>query len=462
MKATSNNHNHNNNNDMKARIFLLLLITLVLLTAAAAATRTTTEATTGTRGGVRRTVLEQFEQLYNISLHSLRSNIIPGTHNDSYLRAGAHQFGGLWTRDFAFSVDALLLLYNVTGEQKYRNTVRTHLSKILENVRKQDNLVPRLLDSYTIAQRYELAFFHIYPTVDPDKLQPYYTGGAGSHLSIDGNVLVVLSVLKYVKQSRDYEFWRRYEPILAKILNFYQAFLEYDGDSVLIKQPPFSDWQDNVSREGKCLYINVLYWACVKALASDNLLSQNITFANQLQYSIKKHFFDKDSNLYVSIITKRGTFISLDGIYLMLFYNFLTKDEEVEIYKNLQKHPLWIAPKVGIPGYVTYPDYPTDWIPFIERMLGVQHYSDSLYHSMSIVWAAYIALRSNDTELAFNILNKMQSIAIRDQNEIQEVFLDEPELPIFHTTFFWSEHPFTWGSATLLHTLLTFARLSIP
>ena len=82
--------------------------------------------------------------LLNIAKESLEKNIVRLPQGD-FLAAGGNQFGSLWTRDFCFSVPALLTL------KKYA-LVKNHLSYLINN-RRSDGLIPIYADSINPMRR---------------------------------------------------------------------------------------------------------------------------------------------------------------------------------------------------------------------------------------------------------------------------------------------------------------------
>lgn len=74
----------------------------------------------------------------DIARISLEANIVSLPQGE-FLAAGTHQFGSLWTRDFCFSVPALLTL------QKF-SLVKNHLNYLITH-RRSDGLVSIYADS---------------------------------------------------------------------------------------------------------------------------------------------------------------------------------------------------------------------------------------------------------------------------------------------------------------------------
>ncbi|KAL0215751.1 hypothetical protein P9112_007935 [Eukaryota sp. TZLM1-RC] len=379
--------------------------------------------------------------LYETAKSSLESNIVEMKSGSSYVRAGSHVFGGLWTRDFAFCVPALLKL-------GHTQTVKEHLEIILSNIRSKDNLVARLFDHIPLAERYALSPLHIFPTVK-EPLKSYYVGGNGGEKAIDGNALVVISTLQYVLNTNDSTFLLRHRASLESAMRFYIPHLQ-EG---LVTQPEYSDWADNAKRPGKTFLTNLFVWKALE-LGKSFELFKNFPISHVQMAGLIKSTFVQNSLIYS---VENFNFVGMDNYFFSYFFNFFTNLEQSTLYATLSSHGLWNCSEgtASIPGCASFPPYPKNWISSATKAIGLRHYSDNLYHSFSIAWASYVALKAGDKTMAYNILTEMNRVVRRD-GVVHEVFHDNKELKVFNAIVFKSEHPFSWGSATLLLALLEF------
>ncbi|KAL0227669.1 hypothetical protein RCL1_003812 [Eukaryota sp. TZLM3-RCL] len=380
-----------------------------------------------------------FDTLYSFASSSLNTNLVKMQSGKSYMRAGSHVFGGLWTRDFCFSVPALLLQGNTS-------VVRDHLDLILSNVRSSDFLVARLFDDIPLAERYALSVIHVFPRVK-EPLKPYYEGGNAGEHAIDGNALVIIATLQYVTHTNDEEFLRKHRPVLERVISFYSNSISSLG---LIQQPAFSDWADNAKREGETFLTNLFLWKALK-MGRDYGLFKNfqLTFED-LANSMKRIFIK--NNLIYSLMNSPQ--VTLDSYFFAFSFDFFTNTEISQLYATLTTHNLWNCSEgnAPIPGCVCWPNYDPKDISTASKLAGLQHYSDSIYHSFSIGWAAYVALRGGDVITFKRIVAVMTAVAKRD-GLVHEVFHDNASLLIFNGLVFRSEFPFSWGSATLIYAL---------
>ena len=384
------------------------------------------------------------ESLKTIATQSLTANIID-LKSGSYLTAGRNQFKTLWTRDFCLSARGLLHL----GRS---DVVAHHLSTLIKARRLPDGLVPRVLDSMPTRWRVSLFFVaKILPIFNPDfvlddPLKPEYQDEHGSE-AIDSNLLVLLASLQLLEKTGNQTWWNEHEDALVEIFNFYKNKLD-DG---LITQKPFSDWQDSTRRDGKTFYTNLLY-----AVASEKLLTYPkfkgvASDVSQLKVKIESLFLEPKTGLFMSILGL--PFISVDGNLLAIDLEFYPQGsvQSLQLYQNLKKHILWTG-SANVPGFVTVPNYPTQWKTLAVQACGLHGYHDRLYWSWLMGLSAKVALLCGDADEGARILKVISALAVRDHG-IAEVFEPKSELPIWCSRFFRAEMPFSWGSAFILDAL---------
>ena len=382
-----------------------------------------------------------------IAKQSLESNIVRFPTGRSYLRAGSHQFGSLWTRDFCFSVKALLGL----GEKQ---TVRDQLTFLIEHRRTRDNLIPRGVDSLNPSLRtfwslVQNSFFKSPPPLNEKKFKCEYVGEHRT-AAMDGNILVLKAALDYVEATGDTKWW---DQQAAAFLDVHRYYLKHFKDG-LIQQIPFSDWQDSVKRKGATFYLNLLYLT-----TTTRLISKDARFADfpismsQLESNIYKNFYDSASGLFRAVALNNRNQISLDGNLLAHDLGFFKSYQDgYNHYLRLKNSQLWAESTTSFPGAVTFPDYPTSSVATFPRLVGLRHYHDRFYWSWLMAMAGKISYLYGDKGEGDRILNKLSELAVRD-NAIEEIY--EPQLSFkpVSTYFYKAETPFSWGAASVLEAL---------
>lgn len=370
--------------------------------------------------------------LINIAQESLEKNIIRLPQGD-FLAAGGNQFGSLWTRDFCFSVPALLTL------KKY-SLVKNHLSYLINN-RRRDGLIPIYADSINPMRRVILG--SVNQTLGTNvqykitkNIKPYFKA-SGKFPTIDANLLVLKASFEYYQASNDQDWWIENLKAFEEIYHYYDVFF-VDG---LINQGAYADWQDSSSRKGKTFFTNLLYLDVTKSFQFQNLAEINL-----LTHRIHENFYDKVSGLYFSV--KNLPQISLDGILWAIDKKLMPNTDL--LYERLKQHIIWNQFKT--PGYATYPSYPQDSLALQIKFVGLHEYHGNLIWSWLMAYSSTVAYKQGDFEEATRISKKLEEIILRDQ-VVGEIYFPNNNFQNFRTDFYRSEAPFSWGAAFVIEML---------
>lgn len=401
-----------------------------------------------------------FQSVFNLAKKSLETNIVT-LSSGSYLSAGSRQYQTLWTRDFCFSVKGLLALGRA-------DVVENHLSRLLSFRREGDFLIPKAMDSVfppfrvvNVMVSNWLSFWPAQPAALNlrEPLKPQFLDENVSK-PMDSNLLVLLAALNYLKATGNVEWWNRHEQFFMEIFSFYDLNI----DDQLVVQGRFSDWQDSVSRVGKSLYINILYYAVCVELFEFPGFQITKEKLEKIRSKIDEVFFDQDSGVYRSL--KDQEHVSLDGNLLAIDLGYLKGEQAKRLYEKLVLHPLWTRNN-GIPGYCTYPDYPASSHSWQIRLAGLSHYHDSLHWSWLMALAAKVAYRLSDERTGDRILAVLAKAAKRDGG-IAEIYDSKLTIvppgepwPIWSSLGYRSEEHFSWGAACTIEALAVSGRLEV-
>ena len=317
------------------------------------------------------------QNIYKIAKKNIQNNIIT-IDNKKFLTAGKNQFRSIWTRDFCFSSEGLLLA-------GYHDLVRDHLNFLIANPQKKDFLMPLYMDSQTpiirvLSASLNQALGTKILISTPNKLKPFYLIN-GIHPSIDSNILVLYAAMNYLKYTKDKEWLLANKNYLKNIYKYYDSKI-VNG---LIYQGPHSDWQDSAKREGFSFFTNLLYLQ----------VSQYFEFKNENQLIKLKHllherFFDSQSGLYFSMLDEK--YISLEGNLWAIEYN--TFGNSFFLYENLMRSQLFN--KYNSLGFATFPSYTNKELYSQVKISGLKEYHGSLYWSWLMNKSAKIAFLMND------------------------------------------------------------------
>lgn len=379
-----------------------------------------------------------YSALRTIATQSLLANVneLDGRR---LLSAGAHQFKALWTRDFGWSVRGLL----AAGR---KDVVRDQLTLLLAHVRKKDGLVPRTLDSMNPKWRVVLSsiWWRLGLALRP-QLKPEYEDQHGQ-IAIDGNALVILAAVDYVKTTGDTAWWKAHEKELVAAFRFYDGRMK----GGLVTQPPFSDWQDSIAREGPTFYTNLLYQTVMRRVADNPAFGVDRGRVRAHAARMEAAFFDARSGLYRSLVD--GPRVSLDGNLLAIDLGYLPPSTRraQDLYAAILRSPFWT--RTGTPGFVTYPAYPGEWRAFVNELCDLRHYHDDLQWSWLIAMSAKVARAMGDERSARLALQKLERLAVRDAS-IAEIYDADHDAKPWRSLLYRSEQPFSWGAAVTLEAL---------
>jgi hypothetical protein len=384
--------------------------------------------------------------LESIARSSLEQNIVHLGDKD-YLTAGAHQFKSLWFRDFCYASRGLFAIHRA-------DVVRNQLELFLQNRRTPDGLVPRVMDSMSPRERVSLNTVFQLLSDDRDlpiqlPLAAEYQDEHGTE-AIDSNSLFLLTALDYVKNTSDAQWWKKNEPALIEVYQYYKT--KMDPADGLIIQTQYADWQDSVTRNGQTFYTNLIYYVVSKQLSPMKEFGITPAHLGELKNAIYSKFFDEKSGLFKSIYREGETlpYLSLDGNLLAIDLGFVTADAAQQLYQHLKQSPLWGGAPQGTPGFNTWPNYPASWKSPSVRFARLEHYHDSLYWSWLIALSAKTAARMQDPDESKAILQKLTILAARDK-AITEIY--SRQLSLFQSWIYRSETPFSWGAGFVLDAL---------
>lgn len=381
---------------------------------------------------------EGLAQLHRVAEDSLLANVVPLGQRFG-VTAGVNQFRSLWTRDFCFAARGLLRVGR-------GDVVADHLQLLLDH-RRADGLLPRTLDSSDAKLRVAWASARRYLPFLPAPalsaaLVPEYLDQHAQE-TVDGAALSVLAA--DALRAEDPAWWE-------ERLGAFDEALDHTRRRArggLVVQPPFSDWQDSVKRQGRTFYTNLLVWAAEVALASEEGPR-----LRELRERIEGAFRRPGDVLYRSLAGRE--YVSLDGNLLAIELGFHPPESERarELWAALVRSPFWT--RDGVPGFNTFPSYPVSWRNPGVILAGLGHYHDRIRWSWLTALAAKVAVRMGDLERAREALEHLASCAERD-GAIAEIYRARPPHLPWSSPLYRSEAPFAWGSGITLDALHAYA-----
>lgn len=378
----------------------------------------------------------------HIATHNVRGAIeerlLPNGSRKLILNAGWRNFREPWARDFGFASFGLLTL----GEHR---VARETLELFLQ-FQTREGQFPVKAHSTNIPERYLHSLFgRQQPNQAP--LRPRYRT-AHNTLSLDGNALMVIAALNYLRHVNDDDFCHQHWPALKRGLHWleFQA-LEADG---LLHQGAYTDWADSVKRSGVIHYTNVLYWKALHEFAIDaakyGYKSDRDYFsaqADQLKLAINDHFWRDELGFY-STSEQFPHILSSSGNLLAIAWGLASPEQAMAILDKMQA----LAMADPVPTKVTSQPYGSAFIAIENRLAGIPHYHTSAAWLWLGAWHVAALVRTGRLIEAQTLLERMSTVIVQD-GTVHEVYGEDGRY--LSTRWYTSEAPLTWSASLFIN-----------
>ena len=351
--------------------------------------------------------------------------------------AGRTHYNYYWARDSFYASWGAI-------ELKDYDVVRRNLELFLKNIRK-DGHVPIRVGASGLGQWLALA------GIKAGREKPRYSQDKGFNPAIDPNLLLLITLDKYVSRTNDAKIAKSHLPKVRACI----GWLEKREKQGLLWCGRYSTWQDIVKKKGFVLYTNILY---CKALASLSSVLKKIGVSNEflekakiVKNRINESFWDKKKGHYIDFFDdkKRSAVFSSDGNFLAVLFGIAERKKAESILKK--------ADELGIskdaPSLTNIPEYGFGEVYTPLYLIGMQDYNNGTcwpwlgcLHSMALAVAG-------EKRKAGEVLEKLARLIIRD-DDAYEIY--EPDGRVVKRLFYTSEHPFAWSASfyILAHSLL--------
>jgi GH15 family glucan-1,4-alpha-glucosidase len=353
------------------------------------------------------------------------------------LNAGPRNFREPWARDFGFASYGLMAL----GENR---AVRENLEVFFMN-QLPDGQLPIKIHSTNVPTRYLHSILkREQPTYNP--LRPKYFSGHKT-VSLDGNPLLVIAAVEYIRRCQDQEFKNAYwERIKQGALWLANYALTEDG---LLHQGPYSDWADSIARRGRVLYTNVLYWKALHELSEAAGQFGEVQEAESLREKAARvkaainDFFWRPELGYFVTSQEFGN-LNSSGNLLAIAWDLATPEQGHAILDAMQKFGM----ANPVPTRPVHPPYPKRYIAIENRLGGIGYYHTDAAWIWLGAWHAIAAQHLERADEARDLLDRMARVIVRD-GEVHEVYT--PSGQYISTLFYTSEAPLTWSAAMIVY-----------
>jgi GH15 family glucan-1,4-alpha-glucosidase len=389
------------------------------------------------------------EQANQIAIGNVEGAIeerpVENGHSKLILNAGWRNFREPWARDFGFASFGLL-------EMNEQRVVKETL-ELFCNFQKENGQFPVKVHSTNLIERYIYSFFDRQQPIH-SPLRPKYRT-AHRTISLDGNALLVIAALNYLRRVNDEDFAQRYWPVLKQGLHWLESKgLERDG---LLHQGAYTDWADSVKREGVIHYTNVLYWKALHEFAIDGAkygyTAESEIFqarADQLKAAINDHFWLETAGYY-STSDQFPDILSSSGNLLAVAWGLAEPEQASRILDAMNQFNM----AEPIPTQVTNRPYPLKYIALENRLAGIGHYHTTAAWLWLGAWHVVALCRNGRLTEAENLLERMSLTIVKD-GVVHEVYGEDGRF--LSTRWYTSEAPLTWSASLFVYAQTTYQR----
>lgn len=381
---------------------------------------------------------EPSRKAWSVAAGSLRANYrrLDGTPPRTLIVSGPRVYQHVHARDFSYAAGGALALGDL---EPVRDTLETFIG-----FQRADGLYPRALATWPPYLCIALEYLGFKVPFRPP-IRPNYVSEAFVE-NIDPNALLAWTAARYVAASGDSDFGRRHHRSLSAGLAWYEGRL----DRGLVSQPPYSDWQDTISRRGRVFYSNLAYWRGLESMADlAALLGRNREAerwrrrGRELQARAKAFFWDEQGGFFRGSEEWPG--LEAGANLLAIAWGFAGKTEADRILQAFEKAGVWrkLGPRA------TVPDYPLRAKSYPALLSGFGDYHDRQVWSWQTAAAGLAFARLGDRRRGLEVLGPMAEVAARD-GELGEVYDDAGQVRRWLAR---SESPFAWGSGLWVEAL---------
>lgn len=369
---------------------------------------------------------------------SIEERHLPDGRRKTVLCAGWRNFREPWARDFGFASFGLVEM----GEKRVlKETLELYLHYQQPNGR-----FPVKIHSTSVLDRYLHSLFARQQPIHNPLRPKYHT--AHRTISLDGNSLLVIAALNYLRHYQDESFARRHWPALKRALQWVEA--QALGDDGLLHQGAYTDWADSVIRTGAVHYTNVLYWKAVHEFARDAARYQFAEDAaffqqrqEQLRQAINNHFWHGRRGFY-STSRQFSHILSSDGNLLAIAWGLATPEQAHAILNNMAAFGMSHV----VPTQCTNLPYGREYIALENRLAGIPNYHTSAAWLWLGSWHVIALARVGRLDEAEQLLEQMRQLIVRD-GVVHELYDEQGHY--LKTRWYESEAPLTWSAAMFVY-----------
>ena len=367
----------------------------------------------------------------------IEERLLPNGEIKRVLCAGHRNFREPWARDLSFAVFGLM----ETGEAE----VARQSLEVFLHFQKPSGQFPIKCYSTGIIDRYIHSLFgRRQPTNIP--LRPKYLSGHHT-VSLDGNALLVISILNYASYSNDLEFVRQHWAGLKQAVYWLEEKALRERD--LLYQEAYSDWADSLALKGFVLYTNVIYWKVLKEMAdfSKKISSHEDTGpwlekATRTRIAIYAEFWRDDPGYFINSLEIPD--FSSAGNLLAIAWGLVSNSQGRKILEALDRFKM----SDPVPTKVMQAVIPRKFIAIENRIAGIPQYHTQAAWLWLGAWHVVSLAKMGRLVEADEILERIMKVVERDKIVYEVYGVDGKFLS---TPLYTAEAPLTWSAGMIVY-----------
>lgn len=367
-----------------------------------------------------------------------------GTHK-LVLNAGWRNFREPWARDFGFASFGLV-------EMNERRALRETLELFLL-FQTPEGQFPVKIHSTNVVERYVYSLFRRQQPIHSPLRPKHIT--AHNTISLDGNALIIIAALNYLRQIEDEAFCQTHWPALKRGLQWLET--QALSDDGLLHQGAFTDWADSIKRVGVVHYTNMLYWKALHEFAIDaakyGYEADHKLFSaktDRLKTAINDHFWHKELGFY-STSQQFPSVLSSAGNLMAIAWGLASATQANSILDKMAA----LGMADPIPTQVTSQPYGSAFIAIENRLAGIPHYHTAAAWLWLGAWHVIALVRSGRLAEAHDLLERMSAAIVRD-GVVHEVYGENGRY--LSTRWYTSEAPLTWSASLFVYAQAVYRR----
>lgn len=366
-------------------------------------------------------------------------------HHKLVLNAGWRNFREPWARDFGFASFGLV-------ELQERRALRETLELFLL-FQTPEGQFPVKIHSTNVLERYLYSLFERQQPIHMPLRPKYKT--AHNTISLDGNALIIIAALNYLRQVEDEAFCHTHWQALKRGLHWLES--QALGSDKLLHQGAYTDWADSIKRTGMVHYTNILYWKALHDFAIDaahyGYTEDHARFsaqADQLKAAINAHFWHEAYGFY-STSQQFPHILSSSGNLLAIAWGLASPAQAASILDKMAA--LGMADPV--PTQVTSEPYGSAFVAIENRLAGIPHYHTKAAWLWLGGWHVAALVRTGRLAEANALLERMSAVIVQD-GVVHEVYGENGRF--LSTRWYTSEAPLTWSASMVVYAQALYQR----